>query len=76
MVKSSETCDHKNDEQYDECIYTAHGQMMEENFSCSFEFLGVSNTSNVKTPTGVCTIADVNGKSAFQDIVYGISNKC
>ena len=76
MVKSSETCDHKNDEKYDECVYTAHGQMLEENFSCSFEFLGVSNTPNVKNPTRVCTIQDVHGKSAFQHIVYGISNKC
>ena len=75
MEKNSETCDHGNDEKYDECVYAARGQMIEDSFSCSFEFFSVSNKSNVKNPTRVCTIEDVKGKSAFQDIVYGMINK-
>ena len=76
VEKNSENCDHENDGKYDECVYAAHGQMIEDSFSCSFELFSVSNKSDVENPTRVCTMEDVNGKSAFQDIVYGISNKC
>ena len=75
VEKDSETCDHQNDAKYDECVYNGHGQMIEENFSCAFEFFSRENKSNVKNPTRNCMIEDVNGKSAFQDIVYGILSK-
>ena len=75
VEKNSEACDHENDEKYDECVYNGHGKMIEENFSCVFEFFSRANKTNVKTPTRNCMIEDVNGKSAFQDIVYGIISK-
>ena len=67
-----DTCMHINDLGYDDCVYAVHGQMMKEQIKCSFEFIfgggnNSSNTNNAKE----CTLDDVNGTKAFQDIVYG-----
>ena len=47
--------------------------MMEDKLGCSFDFLFVRNKSSMKDKAKGCTLDDIKGKEAFQDIVYGNS---
>ena len=72
--KTLHSCSHKNDFNYDNCVYSVHGEMMKEQLNCTFGFLFGKNNSNETTTNEEiqgCNLNDVNGKDAFQDIVYG-----
>ena len=71
-IGHSDSCVHKNDFKYDECVYGVHGQMMKDKMGCFFEFLFGKNDSSSKDTVKECLLDDVNGKDAFLDIVYGI----
>ena len=67
-----DSCRHKNDYKYDDCVYGIHGQMMKDELGCSFEFVFGKNDSSSNEAVEECILNDVNGKEAFKDIVYGI----
>ena len=69
--EQSKPCSHKNDLNYDECVYSSLGTLLQEKLGCSFQFLQTNQTSLNDGQEKECTIKDVKEKMAIQDIVYG-----
>ena len=71
---TSKSCKHQNDVRYDDCVYKVIGDLLKENFNCTFEFLsGADQSSNNQQKIQECALMDLlkSDQEAVRDTVFG-----